>query len=91
MYSSASALALRTAVCERHFVPRSRLLPGIAALFAGLISVCQVNNAVREFAERRQFYLGTAGNLDKELEPVRKEMWANLPPNYQWLKNWEWV
>ena len=26
-----------------------------------------------------------------ELERVGRQMWANLPPNYQWLKNWESV
>ena len=26
-----------------------------------------------------------------ELQDASKRMWANLPPNYQWLKNWEYV
>jgi hypothetical protein len=26
-----------------------------------------------------------------ELQVVGKEMWAKLPQNYQWLKNWEYV
>jgi hypothetical protein len=26
-----------------------------------------------------------------ELEKVSAEMWANLRPSHQWLKNWEYV
>ncbi len=26
-----------------------------------------------------------------ELERAARQMWANLPPNYQWLKDWEYV
>jgi hypothetical protein len=27
----------------------------------------------------------------KELEEAMDRAWANLPANYQWLKNWEYV
>jgi hypothetical protein len=37
--------------------------------------------------ERRQLDLAEAGNLDSAMQ----EAWANLPGNYQWLKNWEYV
>jgi aryl-alcohol dehydrogenase-like predicted oxidoreductase len=63
----------------------------ITAPIPGLISIRQVKNAVQAIAERRQFDLTTAEHLDMELEPVREDMWANLPPDYHWLKNWEWV
>ena len=26
-----------------------------------------------------------------ELEKANKQAWASLPPNYQWLKKWEYV
>jgi hypothetical protein len=26
-----------------------------------------------------------------ELEDASRKMWANLPPNYQWLKDWKYV
>ena len=64
---------------------------GITAPIPGLISIRQVKNAVRAIVERRQFDLADAEPLDQQLEPVRGEMWANLSPEYQWLKNWEWV
>lgn len=63
----------------------------ITAPIPGLISIRQVKNAVRAIAERRQFDLADSRALDRELQPVRGEMWANLSPEYQWLKQWEWV
>jgi len=30
-------------------------------------------------------------NERDELERAVDEMWAKLPANYQWLKNWEYV
>ena len=53
----------------------------------GLITVDQVRNAARAVMERRQFDLGEARRFQRAV----REMWANLPPNYQWLRQWEWV
>lgn len=53
----------------------------------GLNSIDQVDNAVRAVTERRQLDLKEKA----ELETASKEMWAKLPPNYQWLKDWEYV
>jgi len=53
----------------------------------GLVSTHQVDNVAKAVKERRQFDLAEA----KELEKVMDETWANLPRNYQWLKNWEYV
>lgn len=53
----------------------------------GLNSIDQVDNAVRAVTERRQLDLKEKA----ELETAGKEMWAKLPPNYQWLKDWEYV
>lgn len=63
----------------------------MAATIPGLISVRQVKNAVRAIAERRQFDLGGAKSLNRDLEPVREEKWASLSPEYHWLREWEWV
>jgi hypothetical protein len=52
-----------------------------------LISTQQVYNVVAAANEHRQ--------LDKEetaeLEKAGAEMWAKLPEDYQWLKDWEYV
>jgi hypothetical protein len=37
--------------------------------------------------ERRQFDLAQA----KRYEQITREMWANLPQDYEWLRDWEWV
>lgn len=61
--------------------------PAITAPIPGLINLKQVDNVADAIKERRQ--------LDKEekaaLEQATKDMWARLPENYQWLKNWEYV
>jgi hypothetical protein len=46
-----------------------------------------VDNVARAVMERRKFDLADATELKKAME----ETWAKLPPNYQWLKNWEYV
>ena len=59
----------------------------LTAPIPGLITVDQVKNAVRAVTERRQFDLAEARRYDEAVS----EMWANLPEDYQWLKEWEWV
>jgi len=53
----------------------------------GLNSVEEVDNVAKAVAERR--------DLDREekahLESAANQAWANLPQNYQWLKNWQFV
>ena len=61
--------------------------PALTAPIPGLITVDQVKNAVRAVTERRQFDLAEARRYDEAVS----EMWANLPEDYQWLKEWEWV
>ncbi len=53
----------------------------------GLNSVAQVDNAVKAVMERRKLDL----KEQAELEGASKQMWANLPPRYRWLKNWQYV
>jgi hypothetical protein len=37
--------------------------------------------------ERRKLDLHEQAELDQASD----QMWARLPPHYQWLKNWEYV
>ena len=53
----------------------------------GLNSLEEVDNAVQAVVERRELDLKEKA----ELEEAGNKMWAKLPPNYQWLKNWEYV
>ena len=53
----------------------------------GLNSIDHVDNATKAVMERRELDLKEQAELAK----AGREMWANLPPNYQWLKNWEYV
>jgi aryl-alcohol dehydrogenase-like predicted oxidoreductase len=70
-------LAIRYILCN----------PAITAPIPGLINLHQVDNVAKAVQERRQ--------LDKqeaaELERANAEAWAKLPPDYQWLKSWEYV
>ena len=59
----------------------------LTAPMPGMISVDQVRNAARAVTERRQFDLAET----ERFEQAVAEMWANLPRNYQWLREWEWV
>jgi aryl-alcohol dehydrogenase-like predicted oxidoreductase len=70
-------LAIRYILCN----------PAVTAPIPGLISVHQVDNVVRALKERRR--LDAAEKA--ELEQAGKEMWANLPEGYQWLRDWEYV
>lgn len=70
-------LALRYILCN----------PAITAPIAGLISVQQVDNAALAVKERREL----DAKEKADLEEAATRAWASLPPNYQWLKNWEYV
>lgn len=70
-------LAIRYILCN----------PSITAPIPGLISPAQVDNMAKAVKERRQLDVAEAA----ELERAADEMWAGLPANYQWLKNWEYV
>jgi aryl-alcohol dehydrogenase-like predicted oxidoreductase len=61
--------------------------PAMTAPIPGLISTHQVDNMAAAVREHRQ--LG-AGEL-AELQRLGDEMWARLPADYQWLKDWEYV
>jgi aryl-alcohol dehydrogenase-like predicted oxidoreductase len=59
----------------------------ITAPIPGLISPAQVDNMARAVKERRELDVAEATELQQAVD----EMWASLPSNYQWLKNWEYV
>jgi len=70
-------LAIRYILCN----------PLMTAPIPGLISIPQVDNMAKAVMERRQLDLAEA----EELRNAADEMWAKLPPDYQWLKEWEYV
>jgi aryl-alcohol dehydrogenase-like predicted oxidoreductase len=60
----------------------------LTAPIPGMITVDQVRNAALAVTERRRFDVAEARRFEQAVE----QMWANLPANYQWLKQeWEWV
>ena len=70
-------LAIRYILCN----------PVITAPIPGLITVEQIDNVCLAVKERRRLDLAEKAELDRATEWA----WANLPPNYQWLKDWEYV
>ena len=63
--------------------------PQLTAPIPGLISKQQVDNMALAIKEWRQSDLN---RLEKaELHEATAGMWANLSPDYQWLKAWEYV
>ena len=70
-------LAIRYILCN----------PTITAPIPGMINTQQVDNVAKAVAERRKLDVAEA----KELEEAMDEAWAKLPPDYQWLKDWEYV
>jgi len=62
--------------------------PAITAPIPGLINAPQVDNMARAVKERRQ---ELSAEEKAELKEAGREMWANLPPGYQWLRDWEYV
>ena len=53
----------------------------------GLVTVDQVANACKAVTERREFDTAEISRF----EEIATEMRDNLPTNYRWLRNWEWV
>jgi len=53
----------------------------------GLNSVQHVDNVAKAVMERRQLDLKEKA----ELQNASKQAWTQLPPRYQWLRNWEYV
>jgi len=70
-------LALRHALC----------CDVLSASIPGLITVDQVKNAAAAVKERRRFDSVEAARHER----VAAAMWGRLPPEYDWLRAWEWV
>jgi len=72
----------RARLAIRYILASNTVIP-----IPGLNSIKQVDNAVKAVKERRQFDVKEAA----ELETAAEQAWANLPQNYQWLKDWQYV
>ena len=59
----------------------------LTAAIPGLITIDQVKNAAKAVQERRKFSSAEA----ERYEELTKDMWADLPHHYKWLRDWEWV
>jgi predicted aldo/keto reductase-like oxidoreductase len=70
-------LAIRYILCN----------PAITAPMPGLITVEQVDNVARAVMERRELDVKEKAQLDQAMDRA----WANLPCDYHWLKDWEYV
>jgi aryl-alcohol dehydrogenase-like predicted oxidoreductase len=70
-------LAIRHILCN----------PAITAPIPGLISIQQVDNVAMAIKEHRELDLKEKADLNQAMERA----WANLPADYQWLKDWEYV
>jgi len=70
-------LTIRSILCNR----------AITAPIPGMISTQQVDNVCLAIKERRELDVEERADLNRAMDRA----WANLPPDYQWLKNWEYV
>ncbi len=61
--------------------------PAITAPMPGLISTQQVDNVARAVKERRALDATEKAELDQAMDRA----FANLAPDYQWLRHWEYV
>ena len=59
----------------------------LTAPIPGLLNPHQVENVAQAVLERRQLDKTEKAQLDQAMD----EAWANLPADYQWLKDWEYV
>jgi aryl-alcohol dehydrogenase-like predicted oxidoreductase len=75
--SRRARMAIRNILCN----------PAVTAPIPGLISISQVDNAVQAIRERREL----DGSEKAQLHEWGEQMWANLPPDYHWLREWEYV
>jgi aryl-alcohol dehydrogenase-like predicted oxidoreductase len=72
----------RARLAIRYILQSNTVIP-----IPGLNRVSEVDNAIEAVKERRQLDLKEMA----ELENTGRQAWANLPPHYQWLKDWEYV
>jgi predicted aldo/keto reductase-like oxidoreductase len=75
--SRLARLVLRAILCN----------PAITAPMPGLITTTQVDNVALAIKERRELDVEERSELKRAMDRA----FANLPANYQWLKNWDYV
>ncbi|MCL4195464.1 MAG: aldo/keto reductase [Thermoguttaceae bacterium] len=73
----------RARLCLRYAIACDTL----TATIPGLITVDQVKNAAAAVRERRDFDLAET----ERFEALARQTWADLPDDYRWLRNWQWV
>jgi len=61
--------------------------PAVTAPIPGMINPHQVENMAKAVQERRELDMAEA----KELEEAMDKAWAQLPADYEWLRDWEYV
>ncbi|NQT15808.1 MAG: aldo/keto reductase [Planctomycetes bacterium] len=62
--------------------------PAITATIPGMSSIEEVDNNARASAERLAMF--DRHGVEK-LRASAEEMWASLPREYDWLRDWEWI
>ena len=72
----------RARLAIRYILQTNTVIP-----IPGMNSVAHVDNVAKAVMERRELDL----KEQAELRGAAQQMWANLPPNYQWLRDWEYV
>ena len=72
----------RARLAIRYILQTNTVLP-----IPGMNDVAHVDNVAKAVTERRELDL----KEQAELRDAAREMWANLPPHYQWLRDWEYV
>jgi aryl-alcohol dehydrogenase-like predicted oxidoreductase len=63
------------------------LLTNTVVPIPGMNEPRQVENVAKAVKERRELDM----KEQAELHGVSRRMWANLPPKYEWLRDWEYV
>jgi aryl-alcohol dehydrogenase-like predicted oxidoreductase len=61
--------------------------PAVTAPIPGIINAHQVGNMAQAVQERRELDVAEA----KELQEAMDKAWAQLPADYEWLRDWEYV
>jgi len=75
--------AARARLTIRHILGN----PAITAPIPGLANVAEVDNMALAIKEKRKL----SAKEKAVIKQLGAETYANLPPEYQWLKNWEYV
>ena len=78
-----SSLSVRKLVAIRYILCN----PAITAPIPGLITVQQVDNVALAVKERRELDLDERAALERAMQRA----WVNLPNEYRWLRDWEYV